>query len=145
MTQEDLTQIETALAIKLPAHYCLFMLAFPTELTTIHQEFEDEHYAHFMNEANKIIALNQLLGCYGEDKMIKRKLCIGENGGGDYYLIDLHEHQNETVYYFDHEEAADHYNQTTARWNWEAFAAHPNLIAYQQELITMFGTSDTYE
>jgi hypothetical protein len=35
------------------------------------------------------------------DKIIKSKLIIGDNGGGDFYLIDLVDKSDERVYVFD--------------------------------------------
>jgi hypothetical protein len=120
MTQQDIKEIEAALSIVLPKHYVEFMLDFPIALTLVQEEFDDSSF--FYNNSKYLIKVNSFFGFHGQDKFIKNKLCIGENGGGDYYLINLEDHSDQEVLYLDHEESVEKfYDQEHDTWNWEGW------------------------
>lgn len=137
MTQADFDKIQQELQIKLPAHYIKFMEnpsgAF-VQLKALapHQPFLYEH-------AEELIKINQHLGFHGSDTFIKQRLCIGDNGGGDFYLIDLQTPDDPRVFLLDHEETvAIAYDAATDTWDWDQVEYAENISTHINETLEMF-------
>lgn len=81
-----------------------------------------------------------MLGFHLNDKIIKRKLIIGDSGGGNFYLIDLANPSDERVFVLDHEEGIENnFNEETETLNWEKFDNYDTLESYRRGLKEMFG------
>lgn len=138
MTRQDIEKIETQLSIKLPGHYISFVLDFPKALTAIQTAFEDPASSAFYNNAQPLILLNEHLRFHTTETFIKKMFCIGENGGGDYHLINLENPADEQVHIFDHEEPIGNNFAT-----YEGFERHENLQEFKTSILALYG--DPYE
>lgn len=120
----DFRKIEDALGIELPQHYVSFMRqfrGFAIEDAGLVDNF-------IYKDTDQLIQVNRISGFYSTEKPIKKKLIIGDNGGGDYYLIDLQHAADERVHYFDHEEFDDSGEMDV----------YPNLMNFKEEVEGMF-------
>ncbi|RAW01823.1 SMI1/KNR4 family protein [Pseudochryseolinea flava] len=134
MREHDIQKIEQALLLKLPEHYVAFIEKFEG-FTGEDGILEGFVYAN----ADELITKNLRVGFHTTEKTIKHKLIIGENGGGDFYLIDLQDHGDESVYYYDHEESHEHYDEETQTWDWKSFEFDKNLSSHVDNLRVVFG------
>ena len=103
MKKEEIHKIEFELGITLPTHYTSYLTNFPPELLDLKNQLGELTF--IFDRVEQIIIINQALGFHKHNKSIKKKFCIGSNGGGDFYLIDLDNMNNERIYYYDHEES----------------------------------------
>ena len=134
MNLDDIRKIEQELEINLPGHYIKYITNLPTVLTELKEQLGELPFLY--DNPEQLILLNQHLGFHRSDKFIKHKLCIGENGGGDYYLIDLNVSTNEKVYLLDHEESVEnYYNKETDTWEWESLEFCENLRGTKQKFL----------
>lgn len=140
MTSEQITKIEAKLGISLPVHYVTFLMNFAglKKTDTLDANFFYEDFIYATPE--HIIEINEMMGFHLNDKIVKNKLIIGDNGGGDYYLIDLKDHADKKVYYLDHEESIENnFNEKTNTWNWDGLECYETLDNYKKEIEEMFG------
>ncbi len=127
----DIKQVENELNIQLPNHY----VAFITNNKNDYQLLDGFVFA----DVEYLIAINKLIGFYGEEKSIKHRLIIGETGGGDFYLINLQDSSDQHVYYFDHEESFEQsYDETNDQWNSNSFEKYDHLNAYLDDIKLLF-------
>lgn len=135
MTSDDIKNIENDLNINLPKHYVDFIQNFKGF------QSRDLYLENFIyTDSEYLIQINKLLGFYLTAKFIKKKLFIGENGGGDFYLIDLENPEIEKVYYLDHEESTEKsYNPTTDTWKWDELEFYDNMNDFKNSLLEDFG------
>jgi hypothetical protein len=92
------------------------------------------------SSADRLIEINRTVGFYSDTQIIKKKLIIGDNGGGDFYLLDLVDPSDKRVYIFDHEESVENnFNTKTKTWNWGGFEHYENLESYKRSLQELFG------
>ncbi|WP_338763220.1 SMI1/KNR4 family protein [Bernardetia sp. ABR2-2B] len=139
MKTSDIKEIEALFNIQLPIFYTSFITNYPKILTEILVQYEDKTYSNCYDSKEELIRINQLLGFYGEDKFIKHKFCIGENGGGDYYLIDINNSTNEKIYVIDHEESAElYYDSSTDTWNWENVDSFNGMAEFSNFILSLF-------
>jgi hypothetical protein len=132
MESFDIANIENELRVKLPSHYISFILAYKSN------GFEFDNFLY--TDPAIMIQMNRLVGFYGEDKIIKKRLIIGDNGGGDYYLINLEDQADRRVYVYDHEESVEKsYNKESQTWQWESVESYSTLENYKTELNRLFG------
>jgi hypothetical protein len=120
----DFGKIEGALGVKLPQHYVSFMRQFKG--FAIEDAGLVDNFIY--KDTDKLIRVNRSSGFHLTEKPIKKKLIIGDNGGGDYYLIDLQHAVDERVHYFDHE-ASDNAGEMDV---------YPNLLNFKEEVEGMF-------
>jgi hypothetical protein len=102
MNQEEIESIEEKTGIKLPESYKQVVLDYPKELAGT----EAEDFG-LLNDVQMIIAENNDVknnGYFGE-AWPDRYFIIGQNGCGDYYVIN-HESKDFTVGFACHEEMA---------------------------------------
>jgi hypothetical protein len=103
MTEHDLREIETALAIRLPAAYRTTMLAFPLPAFAGNSETE------LWDDAARLIEVNQQLRA-GEYCCVKawppHLFCLGIEGDGSASALDLRDPEG-AVYWIDHCHADD--------------------------------------
>lgn len=138
MSSEDIKRVEQELKVKLPDHYIEYVTSIPSKVIGIKKQLG--YFPFLFDNPEEIITVNQHLGFYDTSKFIKHKLCIGENGGGDYYLIDLNEVTNQKVYFFDHEESVDnYYNKETNTLEFEKLDFSGDLKAHINEVLEIFG------
>ncbi|KXX71141.1 SMI1/KNR4 family protein [Flammeovirga sp. SJP92] len=138
MNIDDIRKIELELNIELPQHFIDYITNYPIELTKLKTMLGELLFLY--DDPEQLISINQYLGFYGSEKLIKQKLCIGENGGGDYYLINLKELSDEKVYFWDHEESTERfYNEKTDTWEWEKLEFSKNLKEHEKEILEIFG------
>ncbi len=97
MTTIELKKIETELGVVLPDYYKTVMLNYPSDLSG---EAPEEY--ELINYPDKIIDENKTAyeDFWGE-KLNKQFLIIGENGCGDYFLLDLK--KDNCIYSFFHD------------------------------------------
>ena len=137
MKLADIQELESKLKIKLPKYYVSYVLSFPDVLSLIHDKYEDSSYSNFYDDAEHLVRINLFLS---KNTIFNKKFCIGDNGGGDFFLVDLANHENEKVYCFDHEESVEeHYDDTNGTLNWEALDSYQNLEAYKNSILNIFG------
>lgn len=137
MNSDDIRKIEQALEIELPSHYVNYITNIPPTLMELKSQLGELLF--LFDNPEQLISLNQHLGFYRSDKFIKQKLCIGENGGGDYYLIELNTSTDQRVYFLDHEESVEnHYDQETDTWFWENLEFSNNLKEHEADILNMF-------
>lgn len=135
MDTVDLNQIEAELSLQLPPHYVSFISNYnaPGHIFKNFIYTDSEHLIH----------LNKLIGFYADGKSIKRRLIIGDNGGGDFYLINLKDSTDHRVYYYDHEESVDEsYDEESGNWDWDSFESSANLSTHLDDLRQLFGTEE---
>ncbi|MDW7693035.1 SMI1/KNR4 family protein [Flammeovirgaceae bacterium SG7u.111] len=137
MKLEDIRIIEQELGITLPKHYVKYITNFPITLKELKTQIGELLFLY--DNPEQLISTNRFLGFHGSDKFIKDKLCIGENGGGDYYLIDLCNPFDQKVYFFDHEESVEkYYNQEENTWEWNKLESCDNLKEHENEILELF-------
>jgi hypothetical protein len=134
MTTEEIKRIEKALSVELPKHYVTFLSTFE-ELNNLEVDIGHFLYA----SADDVIGMNEAIGFHLHGKIIKNKLIIGDNGGGDYYLIDLVHQSDEKVYVFDHEETVEKcLDNMSGEFEWSKFDKYDSLDSYRISLLEMF-------
>ena len=83
--------------------------------------------------------MNKLVGFHLTDKIIKNKLIIGDNGGGDFYLIDLIDKADQRVYVFDHEETIENcFDSIKGTFDWDKFDKYDTVDSYRISIQEMF-------
>jgi hypothetical protein len=136
MTKEGLDSIQLQLNIRLPENYKSFMINFPASLSIIGEVFDENN---FCNDPIKLIYFNQLLSSKSKT-LLDEMFCIGENGGGDYYFINLLNSNDQKIYFLDHEEMPDGaYDSNNDKWNWTLFGTIPDLHTHVEEILAMYG------
>jgi|JI10StandDraft_1071094.scaffolds.fasta_scaffold1104549_1 hypothetical protein len=134
MNSQGIKKIEDELGVKLPPHYITFLIDFDGLKSS-----EVDLSIFLYNDPETVIEINRLIGFYSNTTLIKYKLIIGENGGGDYYLIDLNNPDDLRVIFFDHEESFENnYDNSKDTWNWEGFEFYQDIAAYRRGLIELF-------
>lgn len=133
MTIKEIEIINESLKIDLPRFYVKYMLNFPEIMKKIHNLYEGPTYSNFYNNYEDLIRINKILGFYNESKFIKNMFCIGENGGGDFVLIDLN-NKVEKVFCFDHEEIV-----SNNEFNISNLEYYSSLDEYLDSIIEIFG------
>ncbi len=135
MKDDEIKRIEKELDVELPHHYVTFLLGF-NGLNNPEIDIENFLYPN----PDHLIEMNRMIGFYSDSKIIKRKLIIGDNGGGGFYLIDLVNPNDKRVYIFDHEESVENnFDKKTETWNWEGLEHYETLERYKNSLQEMFG------
>lgn len=135
MKHYEINHIEKELATKLPDHYIAFISNFKG-LSNLSIDLENFLYS----DPNKLIEINKLFEFYLETKIVKKKLIIGDNGGGDLYLIDLINQNDKRVFVFDHEESVESFfDSKTEIWSWEKLESYESLESYENNLKDIFG------
>ena len=127
----DFKNIEKALKITLPEHYTKAIAKY-LKGTTYPENF-------IITDTSYFIEINQMLGFYGADKVVKHMLVIGENGGGDYYLINLKAPADQHIYVFDHEEVSESIDPDTGEIDWEAMEPYESFDELLEEISSIFG------
>ena len=137
MHVNDIREIELTLGITLPDHFINYIIPYPQSLTLLKERMG--HMFFIYDNSQQLILMNQMLGVHGSEKYIKHKLAIGENGGGDYYFIDLQNPKDQKVYFYDHEESTEnYYDPERDEWQWHKLEFYANLKAYEEDLLSMF-------
>jgi hypothetical protein len=134
MRLDEIQRIERELSIDLPAHYVTFLLKFEG---LNNPEFDIGHLLY--SSAEDLIEMNKLAGFHLTDKIIKNKFIIGDNGGGDFYLIDLINKADQTVYVLDHEETVENcFDNTRGTFEWDKFDKYDTVDSYRISIQEMF-------
>ena len=120
----DFRKIEDALGVKLPPHYVAFMQKFKG--FAIEEAGLIDNFIY--RDTDHLVKANRAAGFYSTEKPLKKKLIVGDNGGGDFYLIDLQNTADERVHYFDHEEFDEKGEMDV----------YPNLKSFKEEVEGMF-------
>jgi|GEM_PF-2265683 len=98
MTHGDIKRLEGALKVTLPQCYTELLLRYPAafEENGFHfgDGFEPLSKRFFVKDIDRLIELNETAGAAGERLADEAPwpahlFAIGENAGGDYYLLDL--------------------------------------------------------
>lgn len=98
MTHGDIKRLEGALKVTLPQRYTELLLRYPAafEENGFHfgDGFEPLSKRFFVKDIDRLIELNETAGAAGERLADEAPwpahlFAIGENAGGDYYLLDL--------------------------------------------------------
>ena len=138
MIDKDIKRVEEALGVRLPAHYVSFLMEFKGYKEAKGYQTGMDRFIY--SDADILIEMNQLMGFHSDDKIIQHKLVIGENGGGDFYLIDLKDPDDKNVYFFDHEESIENsYNSKTREWDWPALECYETMGHYKASVEELFG------
>ena len=124
MDKEQIEKVENALVITLPPHYVEFISTFDG---LSHSEYDIGRFLY--SEVDLLIEMNLLIGFHTGKKSVGKKLIIGDNGGGDFYMIDLENQSDQRVFFFDHELEND---VTDAD-------CYVTLKRYRDDLMEMFG------
>ena len=134
MTTEEINRIEKELSVDLPQHYTTFLSTFEG-LNNPELDIGQLLYSN----ADDLIEMNRIVGFHLNDKIIKGKLIIGDNGGGDFYLIDHIDKSDETVYVFDHEETVEKcFDAEKGTFDWSKFDQYDTVESYQNSVQEMF-------
>lgn len=97
MTHGDIQRLEAVLKVTLPQRYTELLLRYPLALdeTGFHfgNGFEPLSKRFFVKDIDRLIELNEAVGAGGERLADEAPwpghlVVIGENAGGDYYLLD---------------------------------------------------------
>lgn len=127
MRTEEIKRIQKELGVDLPPHYATFLSTFEG---LINPEINIGNLLYA--SADDVIEMNRLMGFYLNDKIIKSKLIIGDNGGGDFYLIDLVDKSDERVYVFDHEETVEKcFDKKKGSFDWTVFDKYDTVESYR--------------
>lgn len=96
MVTDDLGNIESALALRLPARYHDLIQAYPLDPANVNHQIE------LQNNAKAIIAFNRFLRENFTDDWSQHYFAFGNSPCGDPYFLDL-ANDGVTVYMWDHE------------------------------------------
>ncbi len=129
MKKDEIAKIEQSLLVILPDHYKNFLLHYPEELRELnfHKEF-------FSEDSDWLIEINQLLS---KGAIPKDLYAIGMDFGGNFFFIkktDL----DETVYYFDHEDASE-LDSDEFYWDNILRPDHKSLNEFKKWLVDFYG------
>ena len=139
MDLKEISQIENSLAIKLPDYYIEFMGNHSFSPMDPDNPYLAMRNNFLINNPAYLIDLNKLLKFHQGNGFIQNRFCIGENGGGDFYLINLEDFTDEAVYLFDHEESVEnHYNSETKEWDWNELRVYESLTEYTEFIEELF-------
>lgn len=138
LDNSDFQKIETELGIQLPAHFKKFHLG-QRDLIQELARFEEDLYV--MVTAKSFIEINSIYAFHTS----KPKVCIGQDGGGGVYLMDISpDSVDEIVYTIPHylysdEEEADMYDDELKDYKWhdERCQEAANLVDFTTEQLTM--------
>ncbi len=116
--------IASALQIELPESYIKFHLSEKKLIEQLRSKEFDDSYFIATNE-NWLIATNRMLELPKERGMMNGKFCIGQDGCGSYYLINI-EKEDTTVYSTEHDGYAweEIFDEEKDDLNWD----HKGLI-----------------
>jgi hypothetical protein len=139
----DFTELEQALRITLPAYYKEFHLT-ATELARKVRQADpapDDNSIALATDTEWLLETNALLGIPKHKGTARGKYCIGADGCGSYYLINLEDHQDTTVYQtphdeYDYEEVFDPALDDFI-WSHEGLIAAQNLTDFLQDIIQL--------
>lgn len=99
MHGSDIEKIEQRFDIDLPGPYRQFLTQYPASLRRT-----DAAVWEVLDDADRIIAINELLEANHVTGWPDSFFAVGESGCGDYYGIDLDEGDGE-IYFWNHETA----------------------------------------
>lgn len=147
MRQNEIQQIEAELGITLPNYYKDFLLNYPYE------KFKDlpnggniipvQELLSFAKRKTSneneygIIDINLYMNCHNNQREdgVTNKLIIGM-WDADYFLIDLSDYNNTTVYRIQSEyDYYENYNKETNLWNWGNMKEANSISAFIEKLI----------
>jgi len=135
MRPEEIKRIEEELGVDLPSNYVTFLSTFKG---LNNPEIDIGHLLY--SSPDDLIEMNKMVGFHLNDKIMKGKLIIGDNGGGDFYLIDLIDKSDETVYVFDHEETIENcFDKEKGTFDWARFDRYDTVDRYRTSIQEMFG------
>jgi hypothetical protein len=109
MTEADLDRIESALALKLPAAYRQFMLAYPAWLPGKQPDWSDVERWELANDPEQVIRFNQYVRGFGPGEFFDNGpwpphfFVIGSEQNQNWYFLDL-ACGSDVVFLFHHEE-----------------------------------------
>jgi hypothetical protein len=139
MNEQEITQVEKSLEIKLPSYYIDFMGDYPFSKMDIDSPYLEMRNNFLINDPAYLTDLNENLKFHQDNGYIQNRFCIGENGGGDFYLINIQNLSDKAVYLFDHEESAEnHYNPETKEWDWAQLKVFDSLAEYSEWIGELF-------
>lgn len=147
MNASEIEQIELKLGIVLPNHYKEFLLNYPFEkfkdLPNGGDFIPDQELLSFTKNTTDneniygIIDINLYMNCHNNQREdgVTNKLIIGM-WDADYFLIDLSDYNNTTVYRIQSEyDYYENYNQETNQWNWEKMKEANSITEFIEKLI----------
>ena len=105
LSEADFQQIENTLAIQLPTHFKNFHLQqqkLIKELKELVNELDQS--ISLATDVESILMINQFLEVPKTEGPFRYKFSIGQDGCGNFALIDLKKADNTKVYYSDHDE-----------------------------------------
>ncbi|UII20541.1 SMI1/KNR4 family protein [Fulvivirga ligni] len=137
MNKKDIKLVEEILNIELPSHYIDFII--DSRRIPKDDPYIEIRKNYLIDDPEYLIDLNDTLKFHLDTAIIQNKLCIGENGGGDFFLIDLKDKSDKSVYLFDHEESVEYYNLDTKTWNWDGLREFDSLSKYSSWISELFG------
>ena len=136
LSEADFQQIENTLAIELPAHFKSFHLQHQSlikELKELVNELDQS--ISLATDLESILMINQFLQVPKTEGPFRYKFSIGQDGCGNFALIDLKNPDNTKVYYSDHDEYdfEEIFDQSTNDFKWDSFeglSRGANIEAY---------------
>lgn len=134
-----LEKIETELNIKLPISYVLFHQS-QTALINKLRDKEPDKSIYLATDENWIIETNKMLDLPKSTGMMNGKICIGKDGCGSYFLINL-DGNDTTVYSTEHdacewEEVFDS-KKNDLNWNHKTLKSAENLKCFVEYFLTL--------
>lgn len=133
MTPDEIRRVEKELGTNVPVHYAKFLSTFEG---LNNSEADISHFLY--SSPDHLIEMNQMVGFHLQDKIVKNKLIIGDNGGGDFYLINLIDASDEAVYVFDHEEAENFFDKKKGAFDWGRFEKYDTVESYRVSVLGIF-------
>ena len=101
MTDEEVDELEDDLGVEIPDHYRDFLTRFPEELSAAKKPSGRLVDFQLLDTRKKIVrANNSIWDALAEQ--IEDRIVIGEDGGGNCYLIDSDD-SDPSVYFWSHE------------------------------------------
>lgn len=150
MQTTEIQLIEMELGISLPDYYKDFLRNYPFEkfkyLPNGGSKIPEEYLLSFAKRKTDneneygIIDINLLLKGYSKEgnQGIKNKLFIGI-WDADYYLIDIENTNNQSVYSIQHEHSYyEHFNTDTNEWDWEKMIEANSIDEFIENLIEKY-------
>ena len=124
LSESDFQEIENTLQIELPAHFKAFHLqhkALIKELKELVNEVDQS--ISLATDVESILMINQFLEVPKTEGPFRFKFSIGQDGCGNFALIDLKNTDNTKVYYSDHDEYdfEEIFDQNINDFKWDSF------------------------
>lgn len=126
LSAKDLAILEERLGISLPPHYKDFNLHQHPLIDRLREHGENDDTLTLITDLDFLLEISGFFEIPKSEGPCRNKFVIGQDGCGNFYLIDLLDHENTKVYFLDHDsyEEEEVFDVEKNDYKWEE---HPGL------------------